>query len=90
MGRFSFAPNKLAIEARCDRSFDYYLPLICDHKTEAVLSDNRLTVGQLSLTCDGKLSADTDKRVYNQVGGFEYVPVKLSAEKRLIATLELN
>lgn len=87
---FSFAQNKLTIEARCDRSFDYYLPLICDHETEAVLSDNRLTVGQLSLTCDGKLSADTDKRVYNQVGGFEYLPVKLSAEKRFIATLELN
>lgn len=87
---FTFAQNKLTIEARCDRPFEYYLPLICDHKTEAILSDNRLTVGQLSLTCDGKLSAETDKRVYNQVGGFEYVPVKLSAEKRLIATLELN
>ena len=81
---YDFTPDSLGITVKAKKA-KFVLPIICDKKTPAALAafGERLTVGSLTVESDKPLRADVAKRVFNQVGGFEYIPLEADVDGEL-------
>lgn len=88
---YDFTPDSLGITVKAKKA-KFVLPIICDKKTPAALAafGERLTVGSLTVESDKPLRADVAKRVFNQVGGFEYIPLEADVDGELNISVRIS
>ncbi len=63
----------------------YHLPIVCKKNDHVMVSDDRLVIEidkKLTITSDTYMHVDCDKRSFNQVGGFLYLPITLETQGR--------
>ncbi|MCI8388306.1 MAG: hypothetical protein HFE63_07585 [Clostridiales bacterium] len=78
---YSFGESALKIDVQTDIAAIFALPIICNKSTPAVIDGNVLFVGdKLTLRADSPLNVDVNARIFNQVGGFEYLPVEIECD----------
>lgn len=58
----------------------YQLPIVCSKETHASLSEDEMKLSfadGLTVTSTAPMEVDTDKRIFHQVGGLLYLPIKV-------------
>lgn len=85
---YNFKPDSIEITVKAEKA-KLVLPIICDKKTPAAF-DGRLTIGKLTVEADKPIHADVSKRVFNQVGGFEYVPVEAEIDGEIKILIKIS
>lgn len=75
---FAFDEDTLNIDLSCENGI-YNLPIVCSKNTAATFSNDGKTVkiGSIEINSSSKLICDTQKRVLNQVGGMNYLPISV-------------
>lgn len=76
---YSFEGEELKICLECGNGA-YNLPIVCEKEQKVTLSGNRMTLSiadSVTVLSDAPMSVDTDKRVFNQVGGLAYLPITI-------------
>ena len=88
--KYSFTEDGLNVELNC-KNGTYNFPVVCSkHKTAVLAEDGHtLTIdGKLTLRSSERILTDTQKRVFNQVGGLLYLPISIDVKGS--ATLSLT
>lgn len=85
---YSFTADSVEMAVRAKKA-QLVLPIICSKDTYASLEDNRLTVGRVVVWADKQILADTSRRVFNQVGGFGYIPVTAEIADEMRVTIKV-
>lgn len=63
----------------------YHLPIVCKKDDNVMVNDDRCVIEinkKLTITSDTCMHVDCDKRFFNQVGGFLYLPISLEVQGR--------
>lgn len=87
--KYNFKPDKVSISITADKDCTYILPIVIENTSKIdVFSTNKLSFKSIltvSSDSDINLGCDINKRYFNQVGGFEYVPLEilLSSNKQI-------
>ena len=76
---YEFLGEELEIRLECGNGA-YNLPIVCEKEQKVTLSKDGKTLSiadSVTVVSDTPMLADTDKRVFNQVGGLAYLPVSI-------------
>ncbi len=79
---YSFGDEELEI-ALASEGGVYQIPIVCSKETHASLSEDKMTLsfeGGLTVTSTAPIEVDTNRRVFHQVGGLLYLPVRVSVD----------
>jgi len=63
----------------------YHLPIVCKKDDNVMVSDDCSEIKidkKLTITSDTCMHVDCDKRSFNQVGGFSYLPISIEVQGR--------
>ncbi len=85
---WKFTEGKVVARFTCDRPARLILPLVCSKSVKAELTERRFTAGVLRVISSEPISGDASSRVFNQVGGFGYVPLEIAFDGEL--TVEIS
>lgn len=81
---YRFTPNEINIIAEVAKSAVLSFPIICSKNTKAETGDGKLRLANgLTISADRPIETDTVSRIFNQVGGFEYIPIEIEFDKRI-------
>lgn len=77
---YTFVGDELEMTITCEKDSLYKLPIIADKKAEIkLISQNEINFrNMLTVTASAEIKTeDLSKRYFNQVGGFEYLPLEI-------------
>ena len=80
--KYAVKDEAFNISLSCENG-TYNIPIVCGRDAVVTVSNNRCNVlidGKLSIKSDVPISIDSTKRVFNQVGGFLYLPISLDVK----------
>lgn len=86
---YSFTPDSVGLTVRAANA-RLILPVICSKNTSARFENNCLTAGKIVVKADQTIAADISKRTFNQVGGFEYIPVTAEIADELNISVRIS
>ena len=79
---YIFESNKVKIAITSEKDAIYMLPIVADNKSEIkALTENEYlfnNILKVRANNDVKPTTDLNKRFFNQVGGFEYLPLEIT------------
>ncbi len=75
---YHFTGEKLEIDVKAGVCAKFILPVICAKTTKAASTANSLTAGNINLYSNLPIKADASKRIFNQVSGFNFIPVEIN------------
>lgn len=79
---YSFSDEKLNIRLTCENGI-YSLPIVCGYKQNVNVLDGGKCVkidGSVTVISNIPIEVDPDERVFHQVGGLSYVPLRIKVE----------
>ena len=85
---YSFTPDSVGLTVKAADA-RLILPVICSRNTAARFENNCLTAGKVVVEADKPIAADITKRTFNQVGGFEYIPVTAEIADELNISIKI-
>ena len=86
---YSFTPDSVGLTVKAADA-QLILPVICSRNTAARFENNCLTAGKVVVEADKPIAADISKRTFNQVGGFEYIPVTAEIADELNISIRIS
>lgn len=89
---YAFLEDSLDITLKCEKGI-YNLPIVCKKKSVVSVScDGRCVEidGKLCITSDKPLMIDSNKRVFNQVGGLLYLPISVNVTGTVNISIEIK
>lgn len=86
---YSFTPDSVGLTVKAADA-RLILPVICSRNTAARFENNCLTAGKVVVEADKPIAADITKRTFNQVGGFEYIPVTAEIADELNISIRIS
>ena len=89
---YVFEGDEVKIILTSEKDAIYKLPIIADNKAEVKhVSDKKLSFNDmLTVSANVAVSGDTDKRYFNQVGGFEYVDLSLPLKSNETTEIKIS
>ena len=79
--RYSFFENELNVTLTCNKGGIYNLPIVCSKNEKVNVSDDKLNINigdKLKISSSVPLDCDPKKRIFNQVGGLNYLPISVN------------
>lgn len=77
--KYTLDSSTVTIDLRCDNG-TYNIPIVCKRSSRVTVADDGKSLdvdGKLCVSSDCVLNVDPDKRIFNQVGGFLYLPISV-------------
>jgi hypothetical protein len=87
---YKFEQNCLTISANCNRPSSFILPIIQNPDSKVTKKENILKLNGIEISSDNMISVEIEKRCYNQVGGFMYLPIEIKSNGKLTLTLKIT
>lgn len=87
---YSFEGEELKIRLECGNGI-YELPIVCGKEQKVTLSGDRRTLSisdGITVVSEEPMNVDTDRRVFNQVGGLAYLPVEIPVMGHVTVTVK--